>query len=440
MATPNRQGNVLFDCLLHIRVLLVHQCGFKPMRNEKISKKHTQRQSMFTSFIEQTLLLLLLIGLVAAALVFLFYPALVDRQSDASPRPTPVILHSTVVVVDHKSTTTPPPLLSIIIPAYEEEERLPRMLLDAYTYLNSPNCCALVDLASLRKETSSTAPPPLVEWIVVNDGSKDNTSQSYQKFIDKHVATTSTSSSNANASNATVTTAVPFSVWKLVVFERNRGKGAAVRTGMLAATGDFCLMVDADGATDFGPGLTAVTQRLVAATLQAKLDISVPPLYPILLGSRAHLQESNAATATTNGDQASLGESIPRSSSSSGGRSLLRGLLMHVFHVCVVILIGAHNVKDTQCGFKLFHRTAATRLFRHLHLQRWAFDTELLFLATRWQYELLEVDVAWHDVEGSKLHTSALNLALVSICMLRDMACVRLCYTLGLWKIRRKQD
>jgi dolichyl-phosphate beta-glucosyltransferase len=155
-----------------------------------------------------------------------------------------------------------------------------------------------------------------------------------------------------------------------------------------------------------------------------------------LLGSRAHLQDSNAVT--TNGDQALSGDSVPRSS--SGGRSLLRGLLMHVFHVCVVVLIGAHNVKDTQCGFKLFPRTAATRLFRHLHLQRWAFDTELLFLATRWQYELLEVDVAWHDVEGSKLHTSALNLALVSICMLRDMACVRLCYTLGLWKIRRKQE
>jgi dolichyl-phosphate beta-glucosyltransferase len=397
------------------------------MRNEKMRQhENVQFQSaasqiMFTSYIEQALLVLLLIGLVVAALIFLFYPALVDRQSDAFPRPTPVILHSTVVV--DQSTTTPP-LLSIVIPAYEEEVRLPRMLLDAYTYLNSPNCPALVDLASLRKETSSSR---LVEWIVVNDGSKDKTSHSYQNFIDAHVAATTTSSKATNAVTPV------HSVWKLIVFERNRGKGAAVRSGMLAATGEFCLMVDADGATDFGPGLTAVTQRLVA-TLHAKLDISVPPLYPILLGSRAHLQESS----TTNGDQTSPGESLPRSSGS--GRSLLRGLLMHVFHFCVVVLIGAHNVKDTQCGFKLFHRTAATRLFRHLHLQRWAFDTELLFLATRWQYELLEVDVAWHDVEGSKLHTSALNLALVSICMLRDMACVRLCYTLGLWKIRRKQE
>lgn len=73
-----------------------------------------------------------------------------------------------------------------------------------------------------------------------------------------------------------------------------------------------------------------------------------------------------------------------------------------------------------------------------LHLRCWAFDTELLFLATHLNYTLHEVVVPWQEVEGSKLHTSALNLALVSPGMFRDMVCVRLCYTLGLWKIQRK--
>jgi len=135
-----------------------------------------------------------------------------------------------------------------------------------------------------------------------------------------------------------------------------------------------------------------------------------------MLGSRAHLHTD------------------------SMGRSLVRSFLTQAFHICVVVFVGASQIRDTQCGFKLFERDAAHHLFGMLHLRRWAFDTELLFLATHLDYSLHEVVVPWQEVEGSKLHTSALNLAIVSVGMLRDMVCVRLCYTLGLWKIQQKTE
>ena len=146
---------------------------------------------------------------------------------------------------------------------------------------------------------------------------------------------------------------------------------------------------------------------------------------PIMLGSRAHLHHH---------------EHNDNKNGNGKRRSPLRSFLMQAFHICVVVFIGASDICDTQCGFKLLERETAHHLFRLLHLRRWAFDTELLFLATHLKYPLHEVVVPWQEVEGSKLHTSVLNLALVSVGMLRDMVCVRLCYTLGLWKIRQQKE
>jgi dolichyl-phosphate beta-glucosyltransferase len=94
-------------------------------------------------------------------------------------------------------------------------------------------------------------------------------------------------------------------------------------------------------------------------------------------------------------------------------------------------------VNDTQCGFKLFTRKAAMDLFGNLHLRRWAFDTELVMLAERLGILVSEVAVPLQEVDGSKLDTSKLALALVSMTMLRDMLCVRDCYSLGLWKVKQ---
>lgn len=156
-------------------------------------------------------------------------------------------------------------------------------------------------------------------------------------------------------------------------------------------------MVDADGATDLGQGLDRCLKEISKT--------------PAVFGSRAHLQET-------------------------AQRSWIRTALMRAFHFFVHLLCSS-QVNDTQCGFKLFTRKAAMDLFGNLHLRRWAFDTELVMLAERLGSLVSEVAVPWQEVDGSKLDTSKLALALVSMTMLRDMLCVRACYSLGLWKVKQ---
>lgn len=286
--------------------------------------------------------------LAAGLLVYLFHPAIVAAVQEP-PTASPVTIQA--------PTNTTAIRLSIVIPAYDEAERLPTMLHEAYRYISS-------------KE--SDIPATAVEWILVNDGSRDATEQAYQQFCQTLLGT-----------------------WKLISFERNCGKGAAVQAGMLAASGEYILMVDADGATEFSH---------VRYLLEEHADI--------VFGSRTKSTE----------------------------RSFVRGILQSIFHLCVIVFVGTSDIQDTQCGFKLFRLTTAIHIFQHLHLRRWAFDTEILYLAVALGYTVREVPVEWHEVEGSKLNTSVWNLAMVSIGMLRDMVCVRLCYTLRLWKIRRKVD
>ena len=83
--------------------------------------------------------------------------------------------------------------------------------------------------------------------------------------------------------------------------------------------------------------------------------------------SRAHLEESSIAT-----------------------RAFYRTVLMRGFHILVMLLC-TQNIKDTQCGFKLFTRKSAQILFKSLHLERWAFDIELIYLAESLGIPLTEV-------------------------------------------------
>lgn len=66
-----------------------------------------------------------------------------------------------------------------------------------------------------------------------------------------------------------------------------------------------------------------------------------------------------------------------------------------------------------------------------------AFDTEVVVIAEKLDVSLAEVGVVWHEIEGSKLDVDKITLALVSLGMLRDMVCVRACYFLGIWKLKR---
>merc|ERR1711862_294391 len=134
----------------------------------------------------------------------------------------------------------------------------------------------------------------------------------------------------------------------------------------------------------------------------------------VIIGSRAHLEEESTIQ-----------------------RSRIRTFLMQSFHFFVRQLC-SKNIRDTQCGFKLFNRYAMIALFTQLHLRRWAFDIELVALAEQLGFTLVEVGVNWKEIGGSKLESEGkFGLALVSLSMLRDMICVRICYGLGIWKIKQ---
>lgn len=363
------------------------------------------------SALEQTLLALCMAGVLLLAFVYLFYPAIFAAREDAlrSLGIRPRTIQTTNDTGGGTSVSNTMPLLTLVIPAYDEEERLPSMIQEAYSYLNRPICKALNDLENLpwkrpgnntvaaeeskSKLNGNQSKQREVEWIVVDDGSRDGTCRVYENCLQRITTT-----HNAAAATA-ATTSVTRHCWKLISFPHNCGKGAAVRSGMLAATGEFCLMVDADGATEFGRGLEALVDQLVQFFQQQQQDS--PQSYntttlspPILVGSRAHMHHQHHQQEQ--------------------GRSAIRTFLTEAFHIFVVIFVGAREIRDTQCGFKLFSRETAHHLFGLLHLRRWAFDTELLFLATHLNYALREVVVPWHEVEGSKLHTSVLNLAIAS--------------------------
>jgi len=140
-------------------------------------------------------------------------------------------------------------------------------------------------------------------------------------------------------------------------------------------------MVDADGATDIND-LTNLMKNMddvLQSTSRAATDsvdiFAAAAPHAIVIGSRAHLQED--ATAS---------------------RTFVRTLLMKAFHMFVAILC-SRTVRDTQCGFKLFTRAAAITLFSNLHLQRWAFDIEIITIAEQMKVPLVEVGVNWEEVD-----------------------------------------
>nr|XP_039273055.1 dolichyl-phosphate beta-glucosyltransferase-like [Styela clava] len=225
--------------------------------------------------------------------------------------------------------------LSIIVPAYNEELRLPVMLDETIEFLEKRS-------ASLKSYS--------YEIIVIDDGSKDKTTEVAQEYTKKYGAN---------------------KVRVLTLF-RNKGKGGAVRMGILSSRGKYLLMADADAATRFSDIV-----KLEAKIKEIEKD-SINGM-AIAVGSRAHLEEDSIAN-----------------------RSLFRTILMKGFHLLVWFLC-VRTVRDTQCGFKLFNRKAAFTTFLNLHVERWAFDAELLYIAESLNIPIAEVAVYWTEIDGSKM-------------------------------------
>ncbi len=206
--------------------------------------------------------------------------------------------------------------LSIVIPAYNEAARLPQTLDTISTYL------------AIQTWTS--------EIIVVDDGSSDQTAE----LVRNHPSRP-----------------------RLIQHDRNRGKGAAVRTGMLAARGDWRLLTDADLSTPIEE-----LERLWAERQRAE----------VIIGSR------RAAGARVEKRQVWwkvwLGQL---------GNLVIQGLLVP-------------GIKDTQCGFKLFS-ARCQRLFELQRLNHFGYDFELLFLARRFGYPIIELPVRWINDAQSKV-------------------------------------
>ena len=252
--------------------------------------------------------------------------------------------------------------LSLVFPAYNEENRLSPALEKAVNFFSSLNI--------------------KYEIIIVNDGSKDKTLELIKNEIKKY-------SSLENLKNRPEIIGVSY--------DKNGGKGFAVKKGMQYIIGKYVLMLDSDGTKDIE--------------------------YYNLLFKSVKDEESCLAI----GSRKIISEQAER----VWYRNIMGIINNFIIHIC----IGVKGIKDTQCGFKLFTRKAARDIFRNLHLCRWAFDVDMLFLTKYLGIKVIEVPVNWKEIPGSKL-----VLLPATISFFRDYFAMIIFYKTGFWKIKKSED
>jgi glycosyltransferase involved in cell wall biosynthesis len=234
------------------------------------------------------------------------------------------------------------PQISLVIPLHNEVACLEKNLTQVETYLAG---------------TGNS-----YEVILVDDGSQDGT-----YAVCTHMARHS----------ETV---------RLISYDTNRGKGYAVRTGVMNATGDYVIFTDADLAVPIhfvGPCLTALQSGA-----------------PVVIASR-HLAKSAFRIR----------------------EGICRRFLGEIFRQLAKTALGL-SVSDITCGFKGFTQGAGIDIFSRSRINRWGYDAEVLFLAQHLGYTVTEIPVDWYHSFDSKVHVAIDSFrSLWEICQIRWNAC-----------------
>ena len=232
-----------------------------------------------------------------------------------------------------------PTELTIVIPAYNEENRIKTTIESSLSFFRDSKLSFQI--------------------LVVDDGSQDGTASLVHELSERN------------------------SELVLISYPENEGKGYAVKFGVLNATGQYVLIMDADGSTPISEYLK----------LRAKLDEG----FKVAIGSRALFDKTSEVKTVW-----------------------YRKLLGRVFNTLVNIIL-VPGIKDTQCGFKLFSADIAKQVFSKQTISGFAFDCEILHYCQKLGLGIAEVPINWNNVAGSKV-----NLALHPISMIKDIILVRL--------------
>jgi dolichyl-phosphate beta-glucosyltransferase len=217
-----------------------------------------------------------------------------------------------------------PPEVSIVIPAFDEHERLGDSLRKIQAYVLGSNFSA--------------------EIIVVDDGSSDKTADIAEAVLAE----------------------CPNVISHVIRYEENRGKGCAVRTGLLTSQAGIALFTDADLSTPIEE-----LSKLIDPIRSGEFDVT--------FGSRAL-------------DRSLIGTHQP-------WRREQGGKVMNF----VIRTMSRLPFSDTQCGFKAFSMEKFRPLLDVMTIDRFGFDVEFLFVANYNGLRLREIPVRWNNVEGSKV-------------------------------------
>jgi len=229
-----------------------------------------------------------------------------------------------------------PKSLSVVIPIFNEEERLDKAL----------NIC--IKYADKYSEW---------EFVFVNDGSTDKTEEIIEKAVRK------------------------WPQFKLVSYEKNQGKGYALKQGVKKAVKSLILVSDVDFSTPLS---------------------ELALLYPFI-------SKSEVVIASRKVQGAKVLKHQP----------FLREWLGKQFTNLSKLVLGL-KVSDVTCGFKLFTKKAGKKLFNKSRIKQWGYDAEILFLAKKYKMEVIDVAVIWENSEKTKVSLGRDILqSLMDLCLIR---------------------